>query len=179
MIKIDKKYLTYGTIGLIVAVAVLVMVLSGGKKEQTGGSGATTTTASKVSPTASAVPAGTVVPGANSSTSADVAKPSSVSTIGANGVVDQRNFSVEVKNDTVTPQKVIVYAGDVVNIGFASADRQYDFVQPDNGMEWTISAGKPIVLSFQSPNIGQFTYYCKSCGGPSKGPVGYFVVVPK
>lgn len=177
---IDRKiYFIFGAVALVLIVAVLVILSTGGKNGPETPGGAATTTPVSQSDTYKPVDANTVVPDANSQVDSGVAKPTEVKAVGAGGIVDQRNFQVVVKNDSVSPQKVIVYVGNLVNVAFTSADKQYDFVQPENGMSWTVSKEKPITLTFQSPNPGQFTFYCVSCGGPDKGPVGYFVVVPK
>ncbi len=174
----NKKVVLFAALGLALVIFLLWFLFSGLKTTPGTVPSANDSGGKTGSVTAAPVPAGTVVPGTNS-TSTDVAKPTAINKIGAGGAVNQRNYAVEVKNDLVTPQKIAVYVGDVVNIAFTSADKTYDFVQPDNGAEWTVSLGKPITLRFSSPNAGQFTYYCKSCGGPGKGPVGYFVVVPR
>jgi len=173
-----KKYMIFGAVALVLIAAVLVIVLTGGKSEPEVPGGGDVPPVDQ-SGTYKPVDANTVVPDANSEVDSGVAKPTEVKAVGAGGIVDQRNFQVVVKNDSVSPQKVIVYVGNLVNVAFTSADKQYDFVQPENGMSWTVSKEKPITLTFQSPNPGQFAFYCVSCGGPDKGPVGYFIVVPK
>ena len=81
--------------------------------------------------------------------------------------------------DAVSPQKVIVKLLDIVTINFSAVDKSYDMTQPDNGLSWTVPKGGSKNLQFQGSTPGQFTFYCVSCGGPDKGPVGYIVVVPK
>jgi len=90
-----------------------------------------------------------------------------------------RNFNVVLDGDSVFPQKIIIKLLDMVTINFSAIDKTYDFIQPDNGLAWTVPKGGSKSLQFQGATPGEFTFYCESCGGPDKGPVGYFIVVPK
>lgn len=176
----NKKYIVYGAIALVVAVVVLVIIFSGGKKEPgvTPGAGTVTTGGQRNSDTYKPVSANTQIPDANSKVADGIAKPTTVKAVGANDL-SARNFNVVLDKDTVAPQKVIVKLLDIVTINFSAVDKSYDLTQPDNGLTWTVPKGGSKSLQFQGSTPGQFTFYCVSCGGPQKGPVGYFVVVPK
>lgn len=183
----DKKIIIYAVIALLLIAGLvyfLVSVVSGpgnGGNGGGGGPGTSTSTATSTSPrpkTVLPVPSGTVVPGVNSTTSPDVAKPTSVKPLGGGGL-SSRTFSVSVNKDVVTPQEVDMYVLDDVKITFSAVDKDYTFTQPDLGLTWTVPRGGSKMVPMQFANVGKFIYYCASCGGPSKGPVGYFVVVPK
>ena len=177
MIQIDKKYLIFGAVALVLIVAVLVVVLTGGKNGPETPGGATTTPVNQ-SDTYKPVGANIVVPGTNSQVDPGVAKPTQVKAVGVNDL-SARNFNVVLNGDSVSPQKIIIKLFDLVTINFSAVDKTYDLTQPDNGLSWTVPGGGSKSLQFQGTTPGEFTYYCKSCGGPDKGPVGYFVVVPK
>lgn len=132
------------------------------------------------SPTREDVPAGTVVPDANSSgLPAEVAQPESVRLSGGGSSPYLRNFRVVVKNDAVSPMNIVSYAGDILTITFESVDKAYDFVQPDFGLRWQVPAGGSKTFQFQTVNTGKFIFYCSSCGGPDKGPVGYITAAAR
>jgi hypothetical protein len=37
--------------------------------------------------------------------------------------------------------------------------------------------GETKILEFQANQEGSFTYYCSTCGGPEKGPMGNIIIV--
>ncbi|TSC60172.1 MAG: hypothetical protein LiPW15_50 [Parcubacteria group bacterium LiPW_15] len=169
----------FGAVGLVLIAAILVVVLTGKKSEPEivtpGGATATTTNQSN---TYKPVSVDTKVPGINSQVDSGVAKPTEVKAVGVNDL-SARSFNVVLNGDKVSPEKVIIKLFDIITINFSAVDKTYDFVQPDNGLSWTVPKGGSKSLQFQGTTAGQFTFYCVSCGGPSKGPIGYFVVVPK
>lgn len=180
MIQIDKKYIIYGAIGLILAVAALVFFMKGSKPAEesqlpSGNAG----TGAAQSDTYKPVTGDVKVPDANSQVDSDTAKPSVVKSVGANDLSVRTFNNVLLENDTVSPEKIVVKLFDIVTINFSAVDKTYDMVQPDNGLSWTVPKGGGKSLQFQGTTPGQFTFYCVSCGGPDKGPVGYFIVVPK
>jgi plastocyanin len=87
-----------------------------------------------------------------------------------------RAFNISITADQFSPSKVSVYNGDVVHIIFASTDKNYDVYQPDYGWLVTVNKGKSAQVVFTANSSGRFTFYCPSCGGPSKGPIGYIYV---
>lgn len=173
-----EKHTIISAVAALVLVAGLAYVLvSSNQKLGSGGPGTVaSSTASEGSKTVQQVPPGTVVPDVNSTdTLPDVAKPTSVGDIGG---IKIQNFRVAIANEKVSPANVIVYVGTAMNITFSS-DKEYGFVQPENGLSWSVPAGGSVTIQFQGNQPGKFIYYCKSCGGPAKGPIGYFVAVPR
>jgi nitrous oxide reductase len=91
-----------------------------------------------------------------------------------------RNFSeMKIENNTFVPEEFIVKQGDVFDVNVTAVDKDYDFTQPDYGFNLNIKKGETKRVQFQATASGKFTFYCKSCGGPEKGPIGYLTVVPK
>lgn len=174
----NKKTIIYVVVALVLIAGLAYFLISStGKPGNETATPGSPTPVAEVPKTALPVPAGTVVPGVNSTgTPADVAKPTSVSKIG--GAINATNFSIAIANGKISPANINVYLGTPVNITFSS-DQAYGFVQPDNGLSWSVPAGGSATIQFQSNQPGKFIYYCKSCGGPEKGPVGYFVAVSK
>ena len=128
------------------------------------------------SPTREDVPADTVVPGATSTNlPPGVAQPENVKLSGDASSPYLKDFHVTVKNDTVSPDNIVTYVRDIVTITFESGDKAYDFIQPDLGLRWQVPAGGSKTMQFQTASTGKFIFYCSSCGGPGKGPVGYIV----
>ncbi len=118
------------------------------------------------------------VPDVNSPKS-DIADPNSVVAAAPSGTAKARSFSINISAGRFTPNKIAVNQDDNVSIFFTAQDKNYDVVQPDYGLKQTVSKGESKPIMFQATTAGQFTFYCSSCGGPAKGPVGYLMVVPK
>jgi len=131
------------------------------------------------SKTMGAVPAGTTVPEVGSAVPENVAPPTSERQVAPVTDSKYRTFDVSVTGDKFAPDTIIVRADDTFHITFLAGDKNYDFYQPDKGLFTVLPKGvKRIVESgYQQP--GKYTFYCKSCGGPDKGPVGYIIAVPK
>jgi len=108
----------------------------------------------------------------------NVAVPSSVSPGSASGSTSIRKFSIKIENNEFTPNTVIVKLGDTVDLSFTAVDRDYDFTQPDYGFKASVLKGSSQRIQFGATAAGKFTFYCSSCGGPSKGPVGYVIIAP-
>lgn len=177
-----KKSTQMALIGAAVAVVIVIAIVwfaTRGPVNQPGAAtpGAAGTTAE--SKTKMPVPAGVSVPGTNSQVSGDVAKPTSVAPAAPGATSQNRTFSVAVNNDTFTPAEFIGYVNDIVTIHFTAVDKDYDVTQPDYGYKLIIPKGQTKLLQGQFTTAGKFVFYCASCGGPDKGPVGYFVAVPK
>lgn len=109
----------------------------------------------------------------------NVAKPQAVAPAGPGGDAKLRSFAISAKGNQFSPNTVIVKVGDTVHLAVAAMDKDYDFTQPDYGFRIPLPKGKAIPIEFQATAAGKFTFYCKSCGGPSKGPVGYLIVAAK
>jgi len=109
-----------------------------------------------------------------------VAVPQNVSPASAVSDAKIRNFSeLKIENNKFTPQEFIVKQGDIFDVNVTAIDKDYDFTQPDYGFNLNIKKGETKRIQFQATAAGKFMFYCKSCGGPEKGPVGYLVVAPK
>src|ERR1017187_6146605 len=143
----NTKPLIYSVAALVVIAGLAYVLVSRNQKPGSGGAGTTAaSTASEGSKTVLQVPPGTVVPNVNSTdTPPDVAKPTSVGDIGG---IRIQNFSVAIANEKVSPANVIVYVGTAMNITFSS-DKEYGFVQPDNGLSWSVAAGRSVTIQFQ------------------------------
>ncbi len=124
-------------------------------------------------------PKNVVVPGENATnTPANVAVPESVSRGSVSDPsVSQRDYAVKAENDKFVPDTVIVKLGDLIKINLTAVDKAYDFTQPDFGFHADIAKGATQKIQWTATDTGKFMFYCKSCGGPSAGPVGYIVIV--
>lgn len=134
------------------------------------------------STTRTAVPTNVVVPdkgAATSSVPTGVAVPVVQGAGDPSGNVSYRSFNITIQNGVYNPDTVIVNQGDTVNLELTAADAAYGFTQPDYGFDAAIPEGKTQTIQFQALQSGNFTFYCSSCGGPSKGPVGHIIVVAK
>jgi heme/copper-type cytochrome/quinol oxidase subunit 2 len=137
-------------------------------------------TSTATSSTRTAVPADVVVPDKGaSSTAANVAVPVVQAAGDPSGDVGYRSFNITIKGGAYSPDTVIVNQGDTVNLELTAADAAYGFEQPDYGFNAAIPKGKTQTIQFQALQAGNFIFYCASCGGPSKGPVGHVIVVAK
>lgn len=126
-------------------------------------------------PVSAAIP----VPDSKSSVPEDVARPRIVAQASPTGSASFRSFLLSVSKNEFEPNTVIVNAGDVVRLSIKAADKDYDFYQPDYGLSKPLPKGVLTIVEFQAAAADKYTFYCRTCGGPSKGPVGYVVVVPK
>jgi heme/copper-type cytochrome/quinol oxidase subunit 2 len=126
------------------------------------------------------LPSNVVVPVQNaSSVPAGVAAPSIVTPGSPSGSTSYRSFSISISGGAYTPNTVIVNQGDTVHISLTAVDGNYDFTQPNYGLSLAIAKGQSKVVQFDADTAGKFTFYCASCGGPTKGPTGYIEVVAK
>src|SRR5258708_7132312 len=124
-------------------------------------------------------PTNVVVPDTNTqNVPPDVVKPSEVAPSNASGA-SYRDYNIQITASAFTPNTVISKLGDTINISFTAADGDYTIVQPDYGLKYTVKNGRSTRAQFTGTATGKFTFYCSSCGGPGKGPVGYFVIVNK
>ncbi len=126
------------------------------------------------------VPSGTAVPGTSTvNLPASVAKPQFVAPAAPNTSANFRSFNITVSNNTFSPNTVIVNVGDTIHLNITAADKDYDFTQPDYGFKVPLPKGQTKVVEFQATAADKYTFFCKSCGGPNSGPVGYVIVVAK
>jgi len=132
------------------------------------------------SKTMGAVPPGTQAPGrGEENLPAGAAVPQAVAPAAPGISANKRIFQVTVQSDAFTPDTVIIKQGDTMQIYFTAVDKNYDFKQPDMGLSRLLPKGKPTLIEGSPPSPGKYTFYCQSCGGPDKGPVGYIIVVSK
>jgi plastocyanin len=176
-----KVVWTLGVVVIAILIVIIVVISRRGSLSSNVAQGPAIQQAQTAGPASSKtrleVPAGTTVPGLNSSVATNVAKPETI--IAQSGGFNYRSFNIQVNNDKFIPDTVIVNAGDDVYINFLAIDKNYDFKQPDNGFFATLPKGQKKVLHGQFPATGKFILYCQSCGGPDKGPIAYIVVVSK
>lgn len=173
---------------IIVAVVALVVYALRGPSGGTGSAGTQTQTQAPsvgiVAPvvptsskTVSSVPANTIVPNAGATgTPANVAVPVVQSVGSPSGNVSYRSFDIKIMGGAYAPSTVAVKQGDTVNLELTAVDSNYGFTQPQYGFNATILEGKTQTIQFQALQTGDFTFYCASCGGPSKGPIGHLIV---
>lgn len=180
------------TIGIIVAaVVVLAMILifgfSGGGAP--GGTNILGTDGEDAGPTGpvtqEALPRNVVIvvpdKGAEN-VPENVAVPENVSPSNVAGTASFRTFpTLKMENNKLGPQDTVTtYVGDTVTLYIEAVDADYDFTMPNYGFrEIPIPKGDTKKIAFTATAEGKFTFFCQSCGGPEKGPVGYLVVVPK
>lgn len=120
-----------------------------------------------------------IVPGTTSTNvPAGVALPQSVLPVAAGANSQLRVFNIAIDHGSFSPTTLNVRQGDSLQVRFAAEDRDYDVYQPQYGFSLKILKGTTKLLGFDAVQAGQFQYYCRSCGGPSAGPVGYINVVP-
>jgi heme/copper-type cytochrome/quinol oxidase subunit 2 len=172
---------------LIVVIAIIVAIFVWGflkNKSQTSQNNGVSNTVNQSAPqsqTWQAPPKNVEVPGVGETNVPEgIAVPKNVSPASAVSDAKIRNFSeLKIENNKFTPQEFIVKQGDVFDVNITAIDKNYDIYQPDDGSSLVIKKGETKRWQFQPTAVGKFTFYCKSCGGPEKGPVGYLVVVPK
>lgn len=119
------------------------------------------------------------VPEPTSTASVNVAKPQIVAPAAPGSSSSFRSFSIKVSGNKFTPDTIIVNAGDQLRLNITATDKDYDFFQPDYGLSMPLPKGQTKVIPFQATAADKYTFYCKSCGGPANGPVGYIVVAAK
>ncbi len=174
----DKKIIIYAVVALVLVAGLVYFLVTSTQKPASGPGTVGPGVAPEAPKTVLPVPKDIVVPDINS-TSTDIGKPSSVKAAGGATSIDLRAFNSSVNADKVSPDTIAVYKNDIITINFSAVDKDYSFVQPDSGLSWTVPKGGSKAVPFQGTNVGKFIYYSPPLGGPTKGPVGYFVVVPK
>ena len=182
-----KKIIGVVVIALVIIAVIAVVwhqyaqrsVSNGGAGSAAVGLGASATTTAPSS-TRTVVPADVIVPNKGaSSTLANIAVPVVQGAGDPSGNVDYRSFNITIQGGAYSPDTVIINQGDTVNLELTAADAAYGFDQPDYGFNAAIPEGKTQTIQFQALQSGNFIFYCASCGGPSKGPVGHIIVVAK
>ena len=169
----------------IIAAVVIVLVFIGvalfmKQSPGTGLQGETSDTPSAESKTRAEVPFDAKVPEKDSAdVPQNVAQPMIVGPSAPNAETNFRSFDIKIDKDSFSPDTVIVKRGDIVHINFSAIDKNYDFTQPDYGLSAQVAKGSGRIVEFQASAEGKFTFFCASCGGPEKGPVGYVIITNK
>ncbi len=129
-----------------------------------------------------------VVPDAQSTNvPGGVAVPDTVTPAGGTQRGDSkfRSFDIKISSTKFDPDTVIVKLGDTVRISATAVGGSYDLFQPEYGFRvpqkigTSLKSGETQSVQFDATSEGKFMFFCQSCGGPNKGPVGYLVVAPK
>jgi heme/copper-type cytochrome/quinol oxidase subunit 2 len=181
-----KDKIALGLVAIVIVVIVVVVLFmsrSNNTAPQSGVSAldtaATSPAPAPASDTRAPVSTGIVVPDRGASNMpANVAVPEMQAVLNATSNASYRSFSLTVANGAFTPNTVIVNVGDSVDLMITATGGNYDFTQPDYGFHVPLPAGKATKIDFGATAAGKFTFYCSSCGGPAKGPVGYIEVAP-
>jgi heme/copper-type cytochrome/quinol oxidase subunit 2 len=172
---------------LIIAVAAIVLLVSiilfwpraKTSPTQSGTPPSNSQGLTSQSATVAAVPANIGVPNEGDNVGSGVAVPqiqTPAHPSGA-GTGDFRQFAISADNNAFVPATVIVKSGDIIDLEITAVDKNYDFTQPDYGFSAvSLPKGETTKVQFQALNTGKFTFYCASCGGPNKGPIGYVIV---
>lgn len=131
-------------------------------------------------PTRAPATNGVVVPNKDAANIPEnVARPDIQGAGNPSGSTEFRGFSITAQNDAFSPDTIIVTQGDTVRVKFQALGKDYDVTQPDYGFSVSVPRGTEKTFQFDATAAGTFTFFCKTCGGPAKGPVGSLVVVPK
>lgn len=111
----------------------------------------------------------------------NIAKPKNVTPASPVSDASLRDFEVIVaENNKFSPEIITAYKGDIINFYIKAVDKDYDWTQPDYGFSnFKINKGETKKIQFQASAEGKFMFYCESCGGPDKGPIGYIIVKSK
>ena len=125
-------------------------------------------------------PTNVLVPEAGAqNVSSGVAVPQAESAAAPGSDSKYRSFHIIVENGAFMPSTIAVNVGDVVQLQIGAVGGDYDFTQPDYGLRATLPNGVNKAIEFGATAPGKFVFYCSSCGGPAKGPVGYLIVTGK
>ncbi len=157
------------------------LLTQGGNSSVSNGQGSAPQTSATMAP----VPANVTVPNeGDKNVSSSVAVPSVQASAHPSGGASQyRQFSISVNNNEFMPATIAVNKGDIVDLEILAVDKDYDFTQPDYGFSGLsvlpIKKGATTKVQFEAVTTGKFTFYCSSCGGPDKGPIGYVIVTDK
>lgn len=190
----NKQKIILITIGAVVLVVLFIALLwprvktgllvQNGNPSATGGQSAVPATGEagsvpQKSTTVAPVPANITVPNeGDKNVTSSVAVPQiQVSAHPTGGSSQYRQFAIDADNSAFTPATVVAKKGDIIDLEITAVDKDYDFTQPDYGFSAVpIPKGETKRVQFQALNAGKFTFYCTSCGGPNKGPIGYIII---
>jgi plastocyanin len=180
-----KKTVLIGAVILVIVVVVIVIVVVAVPKGVVPGTTTSNpsgggTAAPAVSVTRLPVPANVVVPDEGAqNVSSSIAVPQVENAAAPSSDSKYRSFNIIVQNGQFIPSTVAVNVGDTVDLQMGAVGGNYDFTQPDYGLSALLPDGQNKKIDFAATAAGKFVFYCSSCGGPAKGPVGYLVVAGK
>jgi heme/copper-type cytochrome/quinol oxidase subunit 2 len=188
----NKKEMIIAAAAAVVIVVVIVAFIAVGKRgnvpsvvnnnsQATGSpasvSGSATSASTSAPVTRLPVPANVVVPDAGAQNVAQgIAVPQVEAAASPVGNNKYRSFNIIIQNGQFMPDTIAVNLGDVVNLNLSAVGANYDFTQPDYSLGVPVPAGGNVRKQFQANVSGKFVFYCSTCGGPAKGPVGYLIV---
>lgn len=179
---LNKQKITLIIVGAVIIILLFIIFLwpraNTGSPAQSGkspSSGAVPQTSATMAP----VPVNVTVPNeGDKNVSSSVAVPQIQTSAQPSGGSSQyRQFAISADNNAFTPTTIAVKKMDTVDFEITAVDKNYDFTQPDYGFfSSPVLKGETKKVQFQAVLMGKFTFYCASCGGPSKGPIGYIIV---
>jgi len=186
-----KKEIIIAAIVAVVIVAIIIVLIAAGKKGSVPSavSGVANNNSQSTStafpstyvpasiPTHLPAPTNVTVPDAGAKNVAPgVAVPQVEAAASPSGDNKYRSFSIIMENGEFMPNTIAVNLGDIVNLEIGAIGANYDFTQPDYSISVPIPAGGNVRKQFQANVTGKFVFYCSTCGGPAKGPLGYLIV---
>jgi heme/copper-type cytochrome/quinol oxidase subunit 2 len=176
----NKKGIIVIVLVAVVVVVVVFAFMAAKRQEGASNGNPQSTGVAPISPTYLPTPASVVVPEAGAqNVSSGIAVPRVESAASPSSDAKYRSFDIIVQNGEFMPSTVNVNQGDLVNLQIGAVGGNYDFTQPDYGIRISLPNGKSEHFEFGATAAGKFAFYCSSCGGPAKGPVGYLVVAGK
>lgn len=178
-----KRNLILVVVVVVVIILAIIAVLTLGHKKANAPEGAGSIgmagsgTATPSSTTYAPAPANVVVPSVGATSTGGIAVPKIESAAAPNASTKYRSFTIMVDGNGFTPSTIAVNVGDTVNLQIGATSGNYDFTQPDLGFHVLLPQGQTKTVQFSPMTAGKYLFYCSSCGGPAKGPVGYIIVV--
>ncbi len=180
------RLITIAEVGVLVAVLVVGLLIgwyvSRHAATPTGdvnNTGNTSVNGAPTSTTVTEVPKDIRIPDAGEKQVGDIAVPTIVTEAAPNVEARARSYSINVTGNQYSPSTIVGRVGDTITIRFTATDKDYDYTQPDLGLSAKLLKGKEQIIQVAPTATGKFKFFCSSCGGPDKGPVGYLVVAPK
>ena len=176
----DKRKIAVIVVVVLAVAATIFFVAFRAKKSTTPVVQPSAPSGTGGSPTRAPAPVDVVIPGKNSTNvPVNVAKPNIETPANPGNSATFRGYAIRAANDAFSPDTIIVKQGDTVHLEFTAVDKDYDFTQPDYGFSVTVARGATKAFQFDATASGKFVLLCRSCGGPSQGPVGSIVIVAK
>ena len=167
------KILAAGAGVVVIAAAITIAYLSRNPDVLGPRTAPNKDTATVEGGTRGALPAGIIqVPeprtdqsGKNVAQAQDLAIPiEAIETAGTDNVF--RHFEIRAEGNKYVPSKIVVREGDIVDIKFTAADREYNFFLSDFGIYATVAQGQTKTIQFQASVYGTYAFSCKDvCDG--------------